>query len=263
MTKPVRSATRLVSVPTATLERVRDGLVTERLRAPLTQPDLVAFGIVAQLETLARVLSGQARSPCIAILDTTLAERVAAERPAPELVWTGPEATTATARDTAVVLRGLFESATTRVLLAGYSFSHAHDVLAPLHHVMKTRGVTATFFVNIAQVERASDPEAHARREVRTFASESWPFGAPYPELYFDKRALVPGPPWASLHAKCVVVDDEHAFLSSANFTQRGQERNIEAGVLLRDARFATHLARQWMGLIGAGHVVRADLAVP
>ncbi len=32
------------------------------------------------------------------------------------------------------------------------------------------------------------------------------------------------------LHARCVVVDRARAFVSSANFTQRGQERNIEVG---------------------------------
>jgi phosphatidylserine/phosphatidylglycerophosphate/cardiolipin synthase-like enzyme len=50
-------------------------------------------------------------------------------------------------------------------------------------------------------------------------------------------------------------VDGLQAFISSANFTQRGQDRNIEAGVLIRDANFASHLASQWMGLVDAGMV--------
>ena len=54
--------------------------------------------------------------------------------------------------------------------------------------------------------------------------------------MYYDRRALVPGPPYASLHAKCVVVDGAQTFISSANFTQRAQERNIEVGVLIEDA---------------------------
>ena len=44
----------------------------------------------------------------------------------------GPEAPAGTARDTAVVLRELFEGARESVILAGYSFDHA-AVLAPLH----------------------------------------------------------------------------------------------------------------------------------
>jgi phosphatidylserine/phosphatidylglycerophosphate/cardiolipin synthase-like enzyme len=50
--------------------------------------------------------------------------------------------------------------------------------------------------------------------------------------FFYDKRSLLPGPPWCSLHAKCAVVDGARSFISSANFTQRGQERNIEVGVL-------------------------------
>jgi hypothetical protein len=38
----------------------------------------------------------------------------------------------------------------------------------------------------------------------------------------------------AILHAKCVVIDDTQVFLTSANFTQAGQQRNLEAGLRLR-----------------------------
>jgi phosphatidylserine/phosphatidylglycerophosphate/cardiolipin synthase-like enzyme len=43
--------------------------------------------------------------------------------------------------------------------------------------------------------------------------------------------------------------------VSSANFTQRAQEQNIEVGVLIEDASFATFLAGQWLGLVEAGIV--------
>jgi phosphatidylserine/phosphatidylglycerophosphate/cardiolipin synthase-like enzyme len=97
-----------------------------------------------------------------------------------------------------------------------------------------------------------ADHAAHLAQFFRTFLVENWPFGEPRPRLYYDKRALRPGPPWCSLHAKCVVVDGAKAFVSSANFTQRGQERNIEVGVLIEDANFASYLAGQWVGLIDA-----------
>lgn len=80
--------------------------------------------------------------------------------------------------------------------------------------------------------------------------------GAPYPHLYCDRRALVPGPPWSYLHAKCVAVDGQRGFVSSANFTTRTEDRNIEAGVLLQDAAFAAQLERQWLSLIEDGLVL-------
>jgi len=77
------------------------------------------------------------------------------------------------------------------------------------------------------------------------------------PALYYDKRAIQPpqNREFQRIHGKCVVVDGERAFVSSANFTAQGQERNIEVGVLLEDRRFAGHLARQWMSLIESGQV--------
>ena len=154
---------------------------------------------------------------------------------------------------TTVVLRSLFEGARESVLLAGYSFDHAEDVLAPLYSSMLRHQVSARFFVDIPQIDRFDAEDAHLERCFREFLAENWPFGEPHPRIYYDKRALKPGPPYCSLHAKCVVVDGVKAFVSSANFTQRGQERNIEVGVLIEDPSFASYLGGQWLGLIDAG----------
>ena len=53
----------------------------------------------------------------------------------------------------------------------------------------------------------------------------------------------------------CTHVDGARAFVSSANFTQRGQDRNIEVGVLIEHRSFASYLAGQWLRLIDAGIV--------
>lgn len=60
------------------------------------------------------------------------------------------------------------------------------------------------------------------------------------------------GPPWASLHAKCIVIDNARTLVTSANFTNRGHTRNIEAGVLIEDKAFAEELAAQWRLLVVA-----------
>jgi phosphatidylserine/phosphatidylglycerophosphate/cardiolipin synthase-like enzyme len=38
----------------------------------------------------------------------------------------------------------------------------------------------------------------------------------------------------ASLHAKCVIVDAKAAIITSANFTEAAQRKNIEVGMLVR-----------------------------
>ncbi|WP_428266673.1 DISARM system phospholipase D-like protein DrmC [Haliangium sp.] len=256
-----RARADLREVSTAALERLREALAGGQLAAPLTRAGLVGFGVRSHLDALSEALSGHARLACLAILDVALAERAAHDRPAPELVWSGPEARSATARDTAVVLRDLFEGAREHVILAGYSFTHAERLLAPLHEVMSEHGVRATFFVHFKQPRhRVDPPEEYGQEMLAGFLKKHWPFGPPYPALYCDKRALVPGgsgnpDPYINQHAKCVVVDAARALVSSANFTEQAQKYNIEVGVLLADPHFAEHLARQWLSLIAAGHV--------
>jgi len=54
-----------------------------------------------------------------------------------------------------------------------------------------------------------------------------------------------------------VVVDDELAFVTSANFTEWAQERNAEAGVLIRSRHFNAQLRQQFESLLRAGLVQR------
>jgi len=242
----------LKNVSMTVLEKLREAISSGFLRTPIDRAALVGFGIRHQVEAIEYALAGHKTAACLSVLDVALAERVD-RKPTPELVWTGPEAPAGAARDTAVVLRSLFEGARESVILAGYSFDHANEVLAPLHASMHDHNVSVRFFVDIPQIERGLDKELHLERCLRKFLRENWPFGEPYPNIYYDKRALQPGPPFCSLHAKCVVVDGMKAFVSSANFTQRGQERNIEVGVLIEDPSFASYLSGQWIGLIDGG----------
>lgn len=244
----------LKEVSTTVLAQLRQAIASNTLKPPVDRATLVGFGVRHQLDSIESALAGHKSAACLAVLDVTLAERED-RKPTPELVWTGPEAAAGTARDTAIVLRELFEGARESVLLAGYSFDHAKDVLSPLHCAMHDHGVIARFFVDVPQLPRGQRADTHLAASLSAFVASSWPFGHPMPHIYYDKRALQPGPPWCSLHAKCVVVDGIKTFVSSANFTQRGQERNIEVGVLIEDANFAGYLAGQWLGLIEAGIV--------
>jgi hypothetical protein len=56
---------------------------------------------------------------------------------------------------------------------------------------------------------------------LRDFLAGSWPVGIPRSRIYNDKRALVPGPPYSSLHAKCVVVDGGRSRQSASRRTSR------------------------------------------
>jgi phosphatidylserine/phosphatidylglycerophosphate/cardiolipin synthase-like enzyme len=173
-----------------------------------------------------------------------------------ELVWTGPETRVARSRDTAVLVRELFEYAQRDVLIAGFAFDHGEEIFEPLHRAMRERGVRVEVYLDVGRVAQGDEVDEHVRAAGARFLTSNWPFGAPLPELFHDPRTSEPGSV-ASLHAKCIVVDLERALVTSANFTDRGQSRNIELGVLIEDAPFAARIAGQWRSLVASGALAR------
>jgi phosphatidylserine/phosphatidylglycerophosphate/cardiolipin synthase-like enzyme len=53
------------------------------------------------------------------------------------------------------------------------------------------------------------------------------------------------------------VVDGEHVFVSSANFTEAAQERNIEVGLLVQSRAVADRVCRFFDALLDIGYFVR------
>lgn len=91
------------------------------------------------------------------------------------------------------------------------------------------------------------------------FRMQHWPAGHPLPEVYFDPRSLaIDVESRAVLHAKCVVIDRRIAFVSSANFTESAQERNIEVGVLVRSQSVAERLSNYFTAMTRTGILKRA-----
>src|SRR5208337_3365196 len=85
------------------------------------------------------------------------------------------------------------------------------------------------------------------------FTSNQWP-GERRPEIFYDPRSLeTDHERRASLHAKCIVVDNDQAFVTSANFTTAAQQKNIEVGVLIRSKSLAARLGSHFQSLAAAG----------
>jgi phosphatidylserine/phosphatidylglycerophosphate/cardiolipin synthase-like enzyme len=171
-------------------------------------------------------------------------------------------------RDTAVVAHELFREARHYVLLSTYNLGHrrrendppGHPVLRPLAERMAAiPGLRVRLFANLRRMSWQTEATEPGVIEAfgRWFRSELWPWPR-LPEVYFDPRSLHgSGEDTACLHAKCIVVDDERAFVTSANLTEAAQLRNIEAGVLLQDASFARALRLQLEALINREFVRR------
>jgi phosphatidylserine/phosphatidylglycerophosphate/cardiolipin synthase-like enzyme len=255
----------LVALSLADLRALHRSIERGRLAAPLRRVELAAEGFAALADPLLLALSGLDRAGLLAALELTLAERSARAAPQLDLVWTGPEARQSTARDTAVVLCELFAGARDAVLIAGFRFDHGESLFEPLHQVMRDHGVVVRLFTDIDRHPRdPADPAECADSFAWRFFRRNWPWPAPRPEIWYDPRTAEPGKHHgASMHAKVVVVDQARTLIGSANFTQRAMARNIEAGALIDDPRFATRLIEHFQGLIHAGHLRRARPAQP
>jgi phosphatidylserine/phosphatidylglycerophosphate/cardiolipin synthase-like enzyme len=240
----------LSGIPQGMLEQLLAAIERGRLECPFSDADLIDAGFKGNASDVVAALAGVDHVGAIVALRIAIAERINRPPPRLDLVWTGPETWASVARSTSAVVERLFESAQRSVIVGGYTFD-TPDIVEPLHRAMKDRGVTAMLFLNIpSEAATLADADAVALRFVDQFFHKVWAFGVPKPDVFYDPRTVVRGPPWVSLHAKCVVVDDERSFITSANFTDRGQTRNVEAGVLVEDRAFSGQLSAQWRQLV-------------
>lgn len=241
------------NVSTPQLRALLDGLKEGSIAAPLTTPRLLASGFTSLAKHQAQLAHFTTESLCL-LCEAILAERHKQQQSA-ELVWTGPEGRAATARSTFVVFRDLLAGAQRSVWMAGYRVDHGKDLFAPLHQAMLQRGVKVTFLLNFdAEVSRQDAVHDKAVELINGFRTDNWPFEGPRPRFFYDPRSLQPRAR-ASMHAKALVVDETHTLIGSANFTNRGQHRNIEAGALIHDEGFAKSLVTQFQSLIDSGYV--------
>src|SRR5262245_18498939 len=95
-------------------------------------------------------------------------ERRGASRDSVDLVWTGPEGGGIASRDTAVVVRELFQNATRSVLVAGYAIYRGHIVFRTLADRMyQVPELRVRMFLNVKRTAGDTSNEAEI---VRRFA---------------------------------------------------------------------------------------------
>jgi phosphatidylserine/phosphatidylglycerophosphate/cardiolipin synthase-like enzyme len=172
-----------------------------------------------------------------------------------DLVWSGPEVAGAESRDTGVVFRELFAHAKRTVHLASYVLDtgkKGRDLFEGLALKMDSEpNLRVRFFVN---VQRKFNDDRTKEIILANFAQDfrrMWP-GKRVPDMFFDPRALEPrGIVNACLHAKCLIIDERWVLVTSANFTEAAQERNIEAGVVLDNQGLAKRMVSQFERLVG------------
>ena len=179
-----------------------------------------------------------------------------------ELVLSGPELPGVPTQDTAAAFQTLVQEAQREILLVGYAVYGGDRIFEPLAQRLKEKhDLKVIFCLDISRKfgDTSLDSEV-VHRFAQEFLQKHWPWPQ-LPELYYDPRALASsGENKASLHAKCVVVDRQAALITSANFTEAAQHRNIELGMLVRHPPIAERIADYFVGLWAIGILHRCLL---
>jgi phosphatidylserine/phosphatidylglycerophosphate/cardiolipin synthase-like enzyme len=250
-----------------TLRRLADVFASGRLNTPLSAFALKRAAPCSN-EFAAEVLrlSNEGMSPQhLALLLSAAADaaEARASQAGAELVWTGPEVPGTSSRDTAIVVPELWRSAQRDVLVSTFVVHDVATVFLPLAQRMdEVPDLRVRIFLHINRNHRDTVLDSELLREFADQFRRAWP-GAPRqgsgrPEVYYDPRGLSTDPATrATWHAKCVVVDDELSFVTSANFTEWAHQRNAEAGVLVRSRLFNAQLRQQFDSLVRAKLVQR------
>ena len=203
-------------------------------------------------------MSSEALSVCLELTADALSSRSPLEDLV-DLVTTGPESGGVANRSTAVVVSELFRGAEHSVLVAGYAVYQGQRVFQALGNRMVQHPELETrMFLDVPRRQGdTSSADALIARFVQQFKSSQWPSGMPLPNVYCCGQQIVQNGKPGSLHAKCIVVDGEHVFVSSANFTEAAQERNIEVGLLVQSRSLAERVCRFFDALVDSGYFLR------
>jgi phosphatidylserine/phosphatidylglycerophosphate/cardiolipin synthase-like enzyme len=140
-----------------------------------------------------------------------------------ESVWSGPETFRVPVRATGQVLAELAETAKRELVLVTYSAKPYGPLLERLSAAI-ARGVRVSVVVETlagAGSALAGTEPAAAFATVHGIELWHWPRGRRTEQS-------------AKMHAKIAIADRVGLFVSSANLTQSGVDKNLEAGLLVR-----------------------------
>jgi phosphatidylserine/phosphatidylglycerophosphate/cardiolipin synthase-like enzyme len=244
---------------------LKDGVLSSGITLSAVQQ--VAGPRAGELRSCLEVLTASGMAPAhIAVLAEAMADsRDLAADPASlfDLVLSGPDVPGIPTADTAAVMRTLVEDAREEILLVGYAVYNCRHLFERLAERMRAEpSLRVTFCLEISRGYNDTSLSSEiARRFITEFRRKHWPWPEK-PRMFYDPRSMSESKTdRSSLHAKCIVIDRRVALITSANFTEAAQQRNIEAGVIVRHHLFVERLAGYFEGLIASGGL--APVALP
>lgn len=168
-----------------------------------------------------------------------------------DAILSGPDLPGIPVSDTSATVQSLIEEAQNEILIIGYVVYQGKRIFERLSEKMKQNpNLRVTFCLDIARRNSDSSFDHEiVNRFVKEFKQYQWPW-EPTPKIYYDPRSLLlNNRQRSSLHAKCVIADRKITFVTSANFTEAAQERNIELGILVRYQPLSERIVSYFEGL--------------
>ena len=164
-----------------------------------------------------------------------------------ETVWSGPGSHHVPVRATAAVLADVVREAHHELLLMTYS-AKPHQPLSDALGAAVSRGVAVSIVV--VETLQGAGSALSGEEPYQAFT------GVPGIELWHwpTSQRTEPG---AKMHAKLAVADRRVLLVTSANLTQSGVAKNIEAGLLIRGGTVPIRAAEHIDALRSAGILTR------
>jgi phosphatidylserine/phosphatidylglycerophosphate/cardiolipin synthase-like enzyme len=155
------------------------------------------------------------------------------------------------------VARELLGQAERSLLITTFSISRDAATFEPVSAAMQRNPeLVVTMVLHVDMSRHCLYGSTAATAFARDFWTNKWPWPE-RPKVFYDPRGVLEHPMDRALqHSKCIVADLERVFITSSNYTESGQLRNIELGLLVRDQRLAARVVGQFRSLIAGGHLV-------
>lgn len=216
-----------------------------------------------QAQHLDKYLKERELSPAasIAIIEAILQTREGSSNLAlaQTLVVTGPAVENAEILKTGSRFIEVVQHARRELMLATFALYQGDQILAPIHQALaQNPGLDVTLILNVPRKygdTTLTEQVIEAYR--RDFLTKHWPWELRPKVYHFPPSLHLKASDRASMHCKFVLADEERCFITSANFTEAAQKKNIEVGIELSGSFEPKALGTYFKALIQGGILAR------
>lgn len=246
-----------VTLAQSNLEALRYGFAHGALKYEVSESALLGSGATAASgAAISKFIQkkGYSSETVIAVIDAIIESRSHAHNVAllQSLVVTGPEIPDLTNLKTGSRFTQVVEHAKKELMLATFALYQGDRILEPIHQAMiRNPNLSVTLILNVQRsygdTTMNDDILEKSRQE---FRAKNWPWDVKPQVYYYPESLHMDAKSRASMHAKFVIADEERCFITSANFTEAAQKKNIEVGIELTGSHEPKALSRYFKGLI-------------